>query len=82
MSHTTLSNNLFNKLFNEAILSIYRVTQYLLQSRDTESMRCVACRLESNLVVEIVASVDMYCRLISSVEKYMTAEDGNNICNA
>ena len=26
MSHTTLSNNLFNKLFNEAILCVYRVT--------------------------------------------------------
>lgn len=28
MSHTTQSYILFNKLFNEAILSVYRVTQY------------------------------------------------------
>lgn len=76
MSHTTLSNNLFNKLFNEAILSLYTVTQYPLQSTDTECIN-VACRpVESNLAVESVASVDMYCKLISNVERYRTEKRG------
>lgn len=38
MSHTTLSNNLFNKVFNEANLSIHRVTQYSSQCRSTDCM--------------------------------------------
>lgn len=56
MSHTTQSNILFNKLFNEAILSVYRVTQYPLLSTDTECM-CLCsslCKLVgSNLVVAL-----------------------------
>lgn len=46
MSHTAPSNNLFNKRFNEAILCVHRVTQYLWVD---EARRPV----ESDSVVEI-----------------------------
>lgn len=35
--------------------------------------------LESNLIVEVVMSMDMYCKYISNVERYRTETRGNHI---
>lgn len=40
----------------------------------------VACGVtESNLIVEIVASVDMYCKIINNAERYRTEKRGSGI---